>query len=72
MDEKKKLALLEDVMALKAGKLSSNMFLEQIDEYDSMARLQLMMMMNDEFGKNLTDSQIKSFKTVQDILDIMN
>ena len=72
MDEKKKLALLEDVMAMKAGKLSSNMILEQIDEYDSMARLQLMMMMNDEFGKNLTDSQIKSFKTVQDIMDVMN
>ena len=42
-----------------------------MDEYDSMAKLSLIVMMDDEFGKNLTGDVIKSFVTVGDILKVM-
>ena len=42
--------------------------LDDVDEYDSMAKLSLIVMMDDEFGKKLTGDVIKGFKTVGDIL----
>lgn len=47
------------------------MELEDVDNYDSMAKLSLIVLMDDDFGKKLTGDNIKGFKTVQDILDFM-
>ena len=71
MDNSKKLALLEEMMELDEGTLSSETILADIEEYDSMAKLSLIVLMNDEFEKKLTANQIKAFYTVQDILDFM-
>ncbi len=71
MDTKKKLALLEDALELDEGTLRADMVLADIDEYDSMTKLALIVMMGDEFDKKLTNDQIKKFRTVQDILDYM-
>ncbi len=71
MDISKKLALLEEMMDLDEGTLAAETNLDDIEEYDSMAKLSLIVLMNDEFEKKLTASQIKAFKTVQDILDFM-
>ena len=45
--------------------------LADVDEYDSMAKLSLIVMMDDEFGVKLTGDMIKSFVTVADILKVM-
>lgn len=71
MDTTKKLALLEEMMELDEGTLTADMKLGSIEEYDSMAKLSLIVLMNDEFGKKLTANEIKTFQTVQDILDFM-
>lgn len=71
MDENKKLAMLEDVFEMEEGELAADMDLESIDDYNSMAKLALIVMMSDEFNKKLTNDQIKGFRTVQDILDYM-
>ncbi|GFI51554.1 hypothetical protein IMSAGC020_02769 [Lachnospiraceae bacterium] len=71
MDERKKLALLEEMMELDEGELSADMELDSICEFNSMAKLGLVVLMNDEFSKHLTNDQIKAFSTVQDILDYM-
>ena len=71
MNQKEKLAMLEEMMDMEGGELSAEMRLDEIDEYDSMAKLSLIVMMNDEFSKKLTNEQIKTFVTVQDILDYM-
>jgi len=39
--------------------------------WDSMAMLSLIALVNERFGKRLTGSQLKAFKTVQDILSVM-
>ena len=71
MDNKEKLGLLEEALDLDEGALSPDMELSTIAAYDSMAKLTLIVVMKDEFGKQLTSDQIKAFVTVQDILDFM-
>lgn len=72
MTDKEKIALLEDMLELDGGTLTPETVLADIDEYDSMAKLSLIVLMDDEFGKKLTGEQIRLFKTVQDILDFMD
>ena len=71
MSEKEKLATLEERLELEEGELRPEMELEDVDNYDSMAKLSLIVLMDDDFGKKLTGDDIKGFKTVQDILDFM-
>ena len=71
MTNEEKIALLEDMLELEAGALTPETVLAEIDEYDSMAKLSLIVLMDDECGKKLTGEQIREFKTIQDILDFM-
>ena len=71
MTNEEKIALLEDMMELDNGSLKPETVLADIDEYDSMAKLSLIVLMDDECGKKLTGEQIREFKTIQDILDFM-
>ena len=72
MTELEKLALLEDMLELDEGALTVDMALDDIDEYDSMAKLSLIVLMEDEFGVKLTGDVIKGFETVGDIVALMN
>ena len=71
MTEKEKLALIEDMLELDEGTLSKDMALENIEEYDSMAKLALIVLMEDEFGVKLTGNMIRDFKKVGDIIALM-
>ena len=71
MTQEEKITMLEDMLELENGSLKPEMELKSIDEYDSMAKLSLIVMMDDEFGKKLTGEQITAFKTVKDILDFI-
>lgn len=68
MTEREKLALLEDLFELEEGELSPDRKLSDVEAYDSMTRLSLIVMMEDEFGVKLDGATIKSFVTVGDIL----
>ncbi|SDB96813.1 Phosphopantetheine attachment site [Succiniclasticum ruminis] len=71
MEVTKKLALLEEVMELDEGSLDPDMKLKEIEEYDSMVKLSLIVLMNDEFGKKITVKEINNFVTVRDVIDFM-
>lgn len=71
MTEKEKLALVEEVLELDEGTLQPDTKLSDIDDYDSMAKLSLIVMFDEEFEKKVTGSMIKEFKTVKDILEQM-
>lgn len=71
MTNEEKIALLEDMLELDNGSLKPETELSSIDEYDSMAKLSLIVLMDDEFGKKLTGEQIVKFTTIGDILDFM-
>ena len=72
METAKKLALLEEMFELDEGTLDASMELDAMDEWDSMAKLSLIVLMDDECGKTLKSDDIKKFKTIQDILDFMD
>lgn len=71
MTEQEKLALLEETFDMDEGSLSPEMVLSDIEEYDSMTKLSLIVMVEEECGKKLSGTEIKEFKTVKDILDVM-
>lgn len=72
MTQEEKIALLEDMLELDSNSLFPETDLASIEEYDSMSKLSLIVMMDDEFGKKLTGEQILKFHTVKDILDFMD
>lgn len=72
MDEQKKLALLEDMMELDEGTLAPETALADIEEWDSLARLSLIVLMDEEFGKSITGADVRAFVTVADILACMD
>ncbi len=71
MKKEEKIALLEDMLELEEGTLTPETELTSIGEYDSMAKLSLIVLFDDEFGKKLTGEEIRTFKTVGDILAAM-
>lgn len=71
MTTKEKLALLEDMFDMDEGSLDPATELSELDEWDSMAKLSLIVLMDDECGKELKSDDIKKFSTIQDILDFM-
>lgn len=71
MSIQEKITMLEDMLELENGTLTPEMELSSIEEYDSMAKLSLIVLMDDEFNKKLTGEQIIKFKTIQDVLDFM-
>lgn len=71
MNQQEKLAALEEIMDLEEGSLKADMSLDEIEEWDSLAALSYVVLMGDEFNKKVSGAQIRSFKTIQDILDTM-
>ena len=69
MDEKVK--KLEELFEMQDGTLRHDMKLEELEEWDSMTRLSLIVMMEDDYGKKIKRSEVMGYVTVQDILDSM-
>lgn len=71
MTNEEKLHLLEEVLELDEDTLTPEAALADIEEYDSMSKLSLIVMIDDECHKKLTGEQLREFVTVQDVLDFM-
>lgn len=71
MELKDKLALLEETFDADEGSITPEIVLENQEWWDSMAKLSLIVAVEDEFGKKLSGDQIRALKTVQDILAYM-
>lgn len=71
MTNQDKIALLEEMLELDSGELNAETQLEDLEDWNSMASLSLIVVMDEEFGKKITGAEIREFKTIQDILDFM-
>lgn len=69
---KEKMELLEEVLDVEENALTENTILDDLDEWDSVAVLSLIIMLEENFGKKITGQDAKTFKTVQDIINIMD
>lgn len=72
MTQEEKIALLEDMLELEANTLKPETELSSITEYDSMAKLSLIVLMDEECNKKLTGEQLREFKTVADVIAFMD
>lgn len=71
MSLEEKIALLEETIEADEGSLTPETLLKDVDEYDSMSKLGIIVMMDDEFDVKLTSEMFKEFETVGDILELM-
>lgn len=71
MTDQEKIKLLEDAFELDEGTLTADTELSALDCWDSMAKLTLIVLMDEECGKTLKSDDIKKFVTIKDILDYM-
>ena len=71
MIEKEKLALLEEMLELDEGRLTPQTKLADLEEWDSIAVISFIALVDDHFDKIIKGSQIKKFQTVSDALAVM-
>ena len=68
MTNEKKMELLADIFDVEVDELTTE--LGSLD-MDSVTVLSFIAMMDEEFGKEIKGSEVRSLKTIQDMLDIM-
>lgn len=71
MNTNEKIALLAETLDLDEDLLKADTLLTDLDEYDSMAKLSLIVMFDEQFGKKVDGDTVKGFQTVGDILNLM-
>lgn len=71
MTIEEKIELLAETMDIEESELQADMKLAELDCWDSMTKLSVIVMFDDEFGKKITSEDIKKFVTVGDVLNAM-
>lgn len=71
MDIEKKLELIADILDIELGDISPEMEFSGLEDWDSVAILSFIAMMDEVFGKEIKGAEIKKFVTIQDALDVM-
>lgn len=71
MTDAKKIEMLEEMMELEAGTLTPETVLNDIEEWDSIALISFIALMDDEFDKVVKGSVVKEQKTVADLMALM-
>lgn len=71
MELKEKLALIEEVLDVEEGSLTPETLLADVDEWDSIAALSLIVMLDEQFDKTVSGAQIKALESINDILAYM-
>lgn len=72
MDKDKKIELLADLFEVESSEIVDDVELDGFEPWDSMSKLSLIVLMDDELGKKLNGEQIRAFKTISDILAFMD
>ena len=71
MDLQEKIALIEEVLDVETGSLTSETLLADVEEWDSIAALSLIVMLDEKFEKTVSGAQIKALVSISDILAYM-
>lgn len=71
MELKEKMTLIEEVLDVEEGSLTPETSLSEVEEWDSISALSLIVMLDDNFDKTISGAQIQELETVKDILAYM-
>ena len=72
MEIEKKVQLLAEMFDVEPEEIKSEVKLSDFPLWDSMTKLSLIVLMDDECNKKLTGEQIQQFQTLGNILDFMD
>lgn len=71
MNNEKKMELLADILDIDAEELTPETRLVDLEEWDSIAALSFIAMMDEEFSKEFKGADVKKLVTVQDAMNVM-
>ena len=71
MNNEKKMELVAEILDLEVEDLTPETKLSTLAEWDSIAILSFIAMMDEEFGKAVKGAEIKQFETIQDAINVM-
>lgn len=72
MDELEKLEILADILELDVNEISKDLVLEECGAWDSVAILSVIAVMNDKFDRFPHADEIRSYKTIGDLMEAMH
>lgn len=70
MTDERKIELIAEILDVDTDEISPEMSLDSFD-WDSVAALSFIAMMDEEFNKSVKGADIKKLVTIQDVLDMM-
>ena len=70
MTIEEKLAIIKEILECEDADISVDTQLKDIDEWDSLSVLSLIMYMLDNYSIKVSGSDIRNFTTVQDIINL--
>lgn len=70
MTQQEKIEALAEMFEVESGLLKPETALDTL-QWDSMAMLSLIALVSERFGKRVAGSQLKAFKTIQNLLEVM-
>ena len=71
MEIKEKINKIEEMLEIDENTLTLDTELNSLDEWDSVAILSTIVMLDEEFGKIIKGTDIKACKTVADLVNLM-
>ena len=71
MEIKEKINKIEEMLEIDENTLTLDTELNSLDEWDSVAILSTIVMLDEEFGKTIKGTDIKACKTVADLVNLM-
>ena len=71
MDKQKKIEILAEILDVEPVDINEKTYLTNMDEWDSLAILSFIVMMDEEFNKVVTGEEIKKMVTIADLLEVM-
>ena len=71
MTLERKMELIAEILDVEVDSITPETVLNDLDEWDSVAALSFIAMMDEEFDKEIKGAEIKKFVTIQDALDVM-
>lgn len=71
MNEQEKIAAIADILEVEKSEINKDTLLDDIETWDSVAVLSFISIMNDEFNKFPNAMEIRGYKTVGDLMAVM-
>lgn len=72
MSEQEKIETIADILEMEVGDISKDTVLDECEAWDSIAVLSVISIINEEFNRFPHANEIMSYKTVGDLMDVMN